>query len=1700
GNEAEQLGGLCGYNNSTIADSLTDCSVSGGNSSYDLGGLCGRNGSGSITNCYAEGSVSFGDDSWRIGGFCGRNEADLSSCHSSGTVSGGNEPQELGGLCGFNNGSIYKCYSTSDVTGYKSLGGLCGKNDEGIVTQCYAEGSVSGDTNSEYIGGLCGYNENGTIRNCYSKCSISGHTHAGGICGYNYFGNITMSYFAGMVNEAYENGGICGRNSQGEIQKCFWDVQNSNISWSAGGVPLTADEMKSASSYLGWRNDLWVINEGMSYPTLKWENKQGTIINTDYPAASYGGEGAEENPFEISTVEDMISMGLRKPDWDKSFELVNDIDMNSVSNYIPPVTFSGLFDGCGYSVINLSLDKNEIGNNTQLGLFGQIQPAGVVENLGIEAVTCMGNHEAGGVCGVNRGLIRNCNISGVVDCGRHWIGGVAGINRGDIRHCSFDGYIHGYFDVGGLCGTQNEGGVIEFCYSDSEISGVDLVGGAVGRNQGEILFSSCKSDVESPWRCGGFCGINEGSISSCSSETEIEGYNNWTGGFCGNHYEGVIEDCYSKGNVRGNKEVGGFCGENTKGLIRRCYSLAAVSGNENIGGFCGYNPEGTIIDCFWNTESSGINTSDGGIGQTAAQMQDINTYLDADWDFTWESNNGSEEVWYSEFEDFPVLTFEVQLLGKGTTEDPFIIEKPAGFSLISQNPKSCYKLASDIDFSGKVFSKALVNCADPGFQGVLDGRGCKIKNVIISSSSSDYTGLFSKLSDGAEIKDLTIENIDVTGYYYAGAICGKAEGAVIENCFAEGNVSGYGYVGGFCGLSKESYISNCSSTGEVSGNVYTGGFIGSASDGYINNSYCQSNVLARFAVGGFLGGNSAEVTNCYSAGTVEVFGDSGYVGGFCGSEWSGTATSCFWDTEASGMDTSDGGTGLTTAEMQTLSTFTDAGWDFAGESANGEEDIWFMEAGEYPELRWQVQEQGNGTPENPYQISTRADLEAVNDDLDAHYVLVNDIDLSGTTYDRAVIAPDTDYTDDDFQGTAFSGNFNGNGHEITGLTIDTNTNDFIGLFGLIGEWDDYDGFAAVYDLELSNCSIAGDGKVGSLCGWNNGKIFKSSSSGSVLGRNFVGGLIGYNRHGDTLCSYTRCSVSGEDIVGGFAGKVRAKYSGTGYILNCYSIGSVGGENRIGGFCGWRESGHIVNCFWDTENSGILFSAGAAEGKTTSEMQNADTYLNALWDFKGENSNGGGEIWKIEENQYPDFNYYPFTAGDGSYDNPYQISTPNELLAVNNNPFANYILINDIDLSNKLFDKALISPDKAPSIKDAQEISFMGSFLGNGNYIRNLNIESSGDFAALIGSLTGTVKDLNINNCSISGEQFIGGLAGINVRGRFVNCSVSGSISGSYVVGGFCGRNRGIIQNCYSECTVSGNEKAGGLCGDNRISLGTESKILNSYSVGQVSGNVLAGGIVGSVSDSEIVSSFWDEEVSGINTSAGGTGLTTEEMRTLSSFTDAGWDFVGENANGSNDNWLMPEGDYPRLTALHRLTVTFNSGENGSISSGDAEQSVPYAGDAEAPEITPSEGYEFTGWSGAFDTVTEDISITAQYELKSYAVTFAAGGNGTITSGNDVQDVDHGLAAEEPTVQPAEGYNFIGWDKAFDNITSELTVTAQYEIKTYTVTFVSGDNGTITSGNDVQEVDHGLAAEEPTVQPAEGYNFIGWDKVFDNITS
>ena len=317
---------------------------------------------------------------------------------------------------------------------------------------------------------------------------------------------------------------------------------------------------------------------------------------------------------------------------------------------------------------------------------------------------------------------------------------------------------------------------------------------------------------------------------------------------------------------------------------------------------------------------------------------------------------------------------------------------------------------------------------------------------------------------------------------------------------------------------------------------------------------------------------------------------------------------------------------------------------------------------------------GTGAISNPFQIATADDLEQVNDDLNACYILIADIDLTGRVYSGAIIAPDEEPATNVYEGDGFNGIFDGNGFKITMPQMLNPDPNYVGLFGYIGAggniWnlavdggdvrgDEYVGAIAALNFgtiwrSYSQCEVIGNYYAGGLVGMNFGIISTSYAIGNVSGGFFLGGLVGLNQgfsiyQGKILNSYARGLVMGVGDFGGFVG------NNYGSINNCYSSGLVvDGVEYSGGFIGWQSSnyGNVNNCFWDTLSSTQPQSA-AGEGKTTTQMQDAETFKAAGWDFVDEHANGTMYIWCMLGNGYPKL-YWQAQTGDINYDGVFDI--------------------------------------------------------------------------------------------------------------------------------------------------------------------------------------------------------------------------------------------------------------------------------------------------------------------------------------------------------------------------------------------------------------------------------------------------------------
>ena len=576
----------------------------------------------------------------------------------------------------------------------------------------------------------------------------------------------------------------------------------------------------------------------------------------------------------------------------------------------------------------------------------------------------------------------------------------------------------------------------------------------------------------------------------------------------------------------------------------------------------------------------------------------------------------------------------------------------------------------------------------------FDGDGHIIRNLTIDTVGpyNSYLGLFGYISgSSAEIKNLGLENVNITGGDYScylGGLCGgngdwDNPGGTITNCYATGSVTnglGSRHLDGLCG-SNHGTITNCYATGSVTGVDYSdslGGLCGYSDHGTITNCYATSSVTGgdySDNLGGLCGRSDyGTITNCYATGLATGGYDSSSLGGLCGFNNDGTITNCYFYL-FSGPDNSFG-TALDDLQMRDAASF--AGFDFAGNSNDGQDDYWTIVNGYCPKLTWQTDDgplvpappvttlSGSGYSYDPFQINNYADFTEfrTNSSLRCgYYILTTDIDLSGETFTTAVI------------NRYFGGHFDGNGHIISNITINTAGagNDYLGLFSSIS--------ASVGDLGIKNINITGgdnSSSLGGLCGNNyKGTITNCYATGSVTGGDYseyLGGLCGHNYDGTITNCYAVGSVTGNDYLGGLCGD---NYKGT--ITNCYATGSVTGDDYIGGLCGWNRNGTISNCyatgqvtgtsnvgglvgydysdgiytksFWDTTVNAMLTGIGNTSdpnviGESTINLQKIVTFTNAGWDFLGEDANGTNDFWRmcVDGIEYPKLSRQ-FLAGD-----------------------------------------------------------------------------------------------------------------------------------------------------------------------------------------------------------------------------------------------------------------------------------------------------------------------------------------------------------------------------------------------------------------------------------------------------------------------
>src|SRR6056297_2443398 len=329
--------------------------------------------------------------------------------------------------------------------------------------------------------------------------------------------------------------------------------------------------------------------------------------------------------------------------------------------------------------------------------------------------------------------------------------------------------------------------------------------------------------------------------------------------------------------------------------------------------------------------------------------------------------------------------------GSGTEQDPYQIATLENLQWLSETDSvwnAYFIQTADIDASptsGWDEDSGFVPIADrSGFTGTYNGKDYKVEGLYINRPNKKQVGIFGDIYEGGKIDSLSVTNLNISGIdMYGGGIAGVNAG-IINHCSASGSINGNEIIGGLVGNNygtirnshasctinaegipsatggligvNDGILQNCFSTGTINGKNDIGGLAGANTDDILN-CYSKTSVNGDSVVGGLVGVNAnGVITNSYSIGTLT---GNKKLGGMVGISYSSSATThSYWDKETSGIDTSLEGTGRSTAEMLSDTTYLNNTWDFVCEDANGTENIWAMLDGMndgYPILAWQYE-------------------------------------------------------------------------------------------------------------------------------------------------------------------------------------------------------------------------------------------------------------------------------------------------------------------------------------------------------------------------------------------------------------------------------------------------------------------------------------------------------------------------------------------------------------------------------------------------------------------------------------------------------------------------------------------------------------------------------------------------------------------------
>ena len=511
-----------------------------------------------------------------------------------------------------------------------------------------------------------------------------------------------------------------------------------------------------------------------------------------------------------------------------------------------------------------------------------------------------------------------------------------------------------------------------------------------------------------------------------------------------------------------------------------------------------------------------------------------------------------------------------------------------------------------------------IGISGKAFSGTFEGSANIIKSLYINRPSENYVGFIGNTS-GGKIKGITLENIDINGKGYVGGLVGSANSTISE-IKVSGTVKGKDYVGGIIGTgmgtnSRKGLIANV----DVSGTSYIGGIIGSQSAGSTYGIIESGNITSTGT--GTAGARTAKIAGYRNGGNVVGYAYEGVTVTYKG---------------GSTIDSSAvNGTSFDSSKLNDINYY-DYTCDTVLAGDNDSSGYYFdyndasklvIKSIEKESLDYVPE--GEGTSEKPYLIKTKEDMKyiAIHPTDSKYYKLVNDIDYTNNKY--YMIGTSSN---------AFQGKFDGNmkklsnvivnGYEKTGIFGNTSSATIEGLniknmrvncdstyCGFIGNASG----GKIKGITLENIDITGVVSVGGLVGSANSTISEIKVSGTVKGKDYVGGIIGTGMGTNSRKGLiANVDVSGTSYIGGIIGSQSA---GSTYGIiesgNITSTGTGTAGARTAKIAGYRNGGNVVGYAYEgvtvTYKGGSTIDSSAVNGTSfdSSKLNDINYYGNAI---------------------------------------------------------------------------------------------------------------------------------------------------------------------------------------------------------------------------------------------------------------------------------------------------------------------------------------------------------------------------------------------------------------------------------------------------------------------------------------------------------